>query len=381
MAGMDRRRVATILLPPLAAWSLSTAAVFGACVWAGASPWQAKPWVHGDGGLYLQIARHGYVLYRCGIDWCGDTGWFPALPWLAAALHVTGLSVVAAGVAIAMLFHWATLQLLWVTFLGRQFTFGSLGALVFAAFVPGLVFHETFFPLSLLAFFTLLHLWLLLRGRWVGAGLAGAAAVLAYPEGIILALTSAVWLLTQPGPLRGRLRAIAASSGLTAAGLGVFLLDQRLEVGRWNAYLLAQRKYEHVLEQPFAQLENALSILHHHSPFAVTTIIPVQKTFGITTVTADETVVVAVLLACGLAAIALQRPLDPLGLLLAIWAIGFWMIPQLESEVQSYRIEAALLPLALFLPRLPRPLVALFVLLAIAVSVPVARLQFQGWLV
>src|SRR5207244_3264092 len=107
MAAMDRRRVATILIPPLAAWGMSTAAVFGACVWAGASPWQAKPWVHGDGGLYLEIAQHGYVLYRCGIDWCGDTGWFPALPWLAAALHiVTGLSVVGAGVAIAMLFHW-----------------------------------------------------------------------------------------------------------------------------------------------------------------------------------------------------------------------------------------------------------------------------------
>ena len=61
MAAMDRRRVATILIPPLAAWGMSTAAVFGACVWAGASPWQAKPWVHGDGGLYLEIAQHGYV--------------------------------------------------------------------------------------------------------------------------------------------------------------------------------------------------------------------------------------------------------------------------------------------------------------------------------
>ena len=49
--------------------------------------------------------------------------------------------------------------------------------------------------------------------------------------------------------------------------------------------------------------------------------------------------------------------------------------------MQSYRIEAGLLPFALFLPRLPRPLVALFVLLAVAVSVPLARLQFQGWLV
>src|SRR5204862_6342873 len=129
------------------------------------------------------------------------------------------------------------------------------------------------------------------------------------------------------GPIAAPLRAIAAASGLTIAALGVFIVEQRLGVGRWNAYLLVQRKYGHVLEQPLAQLENALSILHHHSPFAVTTIIPVQKTFGITTVTADETVFVAALLGCGLVAIAARRPLDPLGLLLAIWALGFWVIP------------------------------------------------------
>jgi hypothetical protein len=379
---MDRRRLAAALAPPLVLWALSAAAVLSACVWAGESPWEARPWTHGDSGLYLDIARHGYTLYRCGADWCGNAGWFPALPWLAAALHwATGLSLVAAGVGIAFAFHAATLVLLWLTFLGRRFTFGALGALAYAAFAPGLVFHESFFPLSLLAFFTLLHLWFLHRGRWVYAGLAGAAAALAYPVGIILALTSAVWLLVQRLPLATRLRAVAAASGLTAAGLGVFLVDQRLELGRWNAYLLVQRKYGHVLEQPFAQLENALSILHHHSPFAVTTIIPVQKTFGITTVTADETILVAIVLACGLAAIALRRSFDRFSLLLAIWAIGFWVIPQLQSEVQSYRIDAGLLPFALFLPRLPRPLVVLFVLLAVAVSVPLARLQFQGWLV
>src|SRR5205823_3482171 len=164
---------------------------------------------------------------RCGADWCGNAGWFPLLPWLAAAVHApTGLSLVAAAVGIAFLFHAATLVLLWTTFLERRLTFGALGALAYAAFAPGLVFHESLFP-----------------------------------------------------------------------------VDQRIELGRWNAYLLVQRKYGHVFEQPFAQLENALSILHHHSPFAVTKIIPVQTTFGITSVTADETVFVALLLACGVATI------------------------------------------------------------------------------
>jgi len=379
---MERRRVLVTVAPPLALWAASAGAILGACAWAGQSPWHARPWTRGDAGLYLDIARHGYTLYRCGVDWCGNAGWFPLLPWLAAAVHaLTGLSLVAAAVGLAFVFHAATLIFLWVTFLDRRLTFGALGALVFAAFAPGLVFHEAFYPMSVLSFCTLVNLWSLYRGRYVAAGLAGAAAALLYPVGIVLALTSAIWLLLQSAPMAARLRAIAAASGLTVAGLGVFLVEQRLELGRWNAYLLVQRKYGHHLEQPFAQLENALSILHHHSPFALTTIIPVQKTFGITTVTADETVLVALLLACGLAAVALRQPVDRLGLLIAIWAIASYVLPQLESEVQSYRVEATLLPLALFLPRLPRPLVALFALGAICVCAPLARLEFQGWLV
>src|SRR5207244_9010138 len=160
-----------------------------------------------------------------------------------------------------------------------------------------------------------------------------------------------------------RVRAVAEASGLTLArGLAV-LVDQRLETGSWNAYFLVQRKYGHSLEQPFAPLENALHILRHHSPFAVTTPIASQVHFAVTAATADETVLVAALLACGLVSVAL-RP-DNLGLLLAIWALGAYVVPQLETEVQSYRVEATLLPLALFLPRLPRPLAALFALATI----------------
>jgi hypothetical protein len=361
------RRIGVTVVPPLAAWVLATGAVLGACVWAGKSPWQARPWSYGDANLYLDIARHGYTLFRCGADWCGNAGWFPLFAWLTAGLHaVTGVPALPAAIGLAWFFHAATLVLLWTTFLGRRFTFGALGALVFAAFAPGLVFHESLFPMSLLAFFTLLHLWLLHRGRWVGAGLAGAAAVLSYPVGIVLVLTSAVWLLAEGGSLSRRVRAVASASGLTAAGLAIFLIDQRIETGSWKAYLLVQRKYDHRFEQPFAQLENALHILHRHSPFALAT------------VAADQTVLVAAVLVCGLTSLVLGRRFDRLSLLLMIWAIASYVLPQTESEVQSYRLEATLLPFALFLPRLPRPLVALFVITAVCLSVPLARLSFEG---
>ena len=376
---MHRSSTAAALGPPLAAWVLAAAAVLGASAWAGASPWDAQTWTHGDSFLYLDIARHGFTLYRCGADWCGNAGWFPALPWLTAAVHaVTRVSYVGAAVGVASAFHAATLVLLWNTFLERRLTVGAVSSLLFAAFAPGLVFHEAIFPMSVLAFFTLLHLWLLYRRRWLGAGLAGAAAALAYPVGVLLAGTSALWLLVRGAPAGARVRAVAEASGLTLAGALVFLVDQRLETGRWNAYFLVQRKYDHALEEPFAPLENALHILRHHSPFAVTTPITSQVHFAVSSATADETVLVAALLACGLASVLLRRPVDDLGLLLVIWAVAAYIVPQLETEVQSYRVEATLLPLALFLPRLPRPLAVLFAVLTICLSVPIARLAFEG---
>src|SRR5262245_21520137 len=219
--------------PPLAAWALATAAILGAVSWAGASPWDAEPWIHGDSFLYLDIARHGFTLYPCGADWFGNAGWFPALPWLTVAVHaVTRVSYVGAAVGVACAFHAATLVLLWNTFLERRLTVGAISSLLFAAFAPGLVFHEAIFPMSMLAFFTLLHIWLLYRGRWLGAGLAGAAAALAYPVGVLLAGTSALWLLLRGAPAGARLRAVAQASGLTLAGALLFLVDQRLETGR-----------------------------------------------------------------------------------------------------------------------------------------------------
>jgi len=41
-----------------------------------------------DSGLYLDIARHGYTLFRCTPpnrgDWCGNAGWFPGYPCCCA---------------------------------------------------------------------------------------------------------------------------------------------------------------------------------------------------------------------------------------------------------------------------------------------------------
>jgi hypothetical protein len=353
---------------PLAAWAVSTAAVVGACIWSGHSPFDLHRWTYGDASLYLDIARGGYTLFPCGPDWCGDAGWFPAFPWVVGGLHLIGLPLRPTAVAVAWFCDAATLVTLWLTFLGRRPVLMALAALLYAAFAPGLVYDLTAYPLSLLALSTLLHLWFLSTGRLWAAGLAGAVAALSYPAGVVLPAVAAVWLLTGPEPLRERLRRTAIVSGLTSAGIAVFAVDQKLEVGRWNAYFLVQRKYGHEFEEPFGQVINALHILRRHSPFRLENAPAVQ------------TVLVTAVLVCGLAAVLMRRPVGRVDLLVAVWAIASWVVPQSQTNVQSYRIEAALLPLALLVRRLPPALAIGFVAVAVPVAVAVAVDYFKGLL-
>jgi len=50
-----------------------------------------------------------------------------------------------------------------------------------------MVFDYAAYPLALLAFTTVAHFALLVRGRWLLASLAGLAAALTYPLGLVLA--------------------------------------------------------------------------------------------------------------------------------------------------------------------------------------------------
>jgi hypothetical protein len=354
---------------PLGAWALATVTLLIVCSASGTSPWEARPWTWGDAALYLDIARHGYTLMPCGSHWCGNAGWLPAYPWLVGALHLIGVPLVLTAVGVAWVFHAATLVALWFTFLERRLSLGAVAALLLAAFFPGLVYHEVVFPLSLFAFCALLHLWFLSRGRWWASGFAGAAAVLSYPVGVVLPVSAAVWLLLARAPVRERLRRVVITSGLTAAGLAVLVVDQWLEVGRWNAYLLVQEKYHHHLMQPFSTFGEAVHTLEHQSPFALASATRVQ------------TLLVTTMLACGIAAVAWRRPRQQIDLLVAIWATMSWLFSESQSHVQGYRVETALLPLALLVRRLPTAVVLIFTAIAIAVAIPLADLYFRGQLI
>jgi hypothetical protein len=352
---------------PLAIWLGAAGVVLATAAVLRYAPFDSATWSRWDSILYEDIARDGYDLFRCPAGseltgWCGDAGWFPAYSWLIGGLHLAGLPLRGTAVVVSWALAGATIVLLWATFLERRTGATAVAALVFAAFTPGVVYHYAVFPLSLLALSTIGCLWFLVRGRWLLAGAAGAVAVLSYPLGVVLFPVAAVWILLERRvPARERLRRVASSCGPMVGALLVFALDQRLETGRWNAYYLVQEKYGHEWQSPLAAWWHAITTVSGAGAAAI----------------AVQTALVTVALGAVLVhAVARRRTLDRTDELLLLWAVGTWVVPLSQSVVALQRTQAALLPLAVLVARLPRR-----VLVPLAASaIPVAVLMEVAFL-
>lgn len=362
--------------PPLVIWAATATTVAVAAAAFGYSPFHGHTWARRDSTHYLTIARGGYEFYRCPPDypfpgWCGNAGWFPAYPWVVGALYDLGLPLPGIAAVVSWVFAAATLVLLWNTFLDRRISVTALAALTYAAFAPGQIYHYAIFPLSMLAFFTVAHLWFLHRGRWIAAGLAGAVAALSYPLGVLLVPVSAAWLLIDRAvAIRERLRRIAIASGLTLGGVVVLAIDQRIETGRWNAYTLVQDKYGHHFQNAIAATRDSLRPLVHGSPFELSKA-PAWQTALVT----------FALVAVVLWALRHRRSLDRVDALILLWAIPTWALPLSQAAVSIQRSQAALLPLAIAVRRLPRTLIVVLVVFAIPIAVAMEKLFLQGKIV
>jgi hypothetical protein len=222
-----------------------------------------------DGGIYLDIAHTGYYAAPCAQinpkvpepgAFCGNAGWFPLFPFLALALSTaTGLPLAVAGVLVAEVCALGMLILLW-HLLGRMATPAALACLAIAAALPsGVYFHATY-PMSLSVLLVLATFALLVRGRWVLAGLTGAAAATAYPLVVLLGPAAAAVLLIPPGRWSWRRLARAAYVGaMPVAGLLTVFAVLRVATGRFDAYLRVQARYGYGWHNPVAVL---LSWLH-----------------------------------------------------------------------------------------------------------------------
>jgi hypothetical protein len=286
-----------------------------------------------------------------------------------AAVHAMGLSLGWAGVTISWLFALATLVLLWRTFLRDMPRGAAAVGLLFAAVAPGLVYRYAVYPLSMFVFLTVAYLALLVRERWAGAGLVGAVAVITYPIGVTLPVVAAAWIVLTHRHGQGRAVARAASPALVAVGL--FVLVQRIQTGRWTAFVDAQSRYNAGIHNPIGTTSNSFLLVYRdHHPF------------GHYRAGELQTVIVVVIVATVLAHyVARWRTTGRVDHLLVLWAAITWAFPATQANVSLWRQNAALAPLAALVARLPRPLQVAAVVASAAIAVPVAWLYFQNRLI
>jgi len=367
--------------PPLLAWLSATAVVLTTCAVAGWPPFAPiTTWARQDSFLYLSIARHGYTLGICSelnqhIDgaWCGNSGWFPAYPWIVGGLHQLGLPLAGTALAISWLAGLGTLIVLWRAFLAGRGALGAGVALCYAAFAPGLVYTYADFPLSLVTFSAVVSLALLQRRRWLASGIAAAVAALAYPIGLAVAPAGAVWVLTERGAARReRLRRLALVAGPSLLGLAGFALAQRLETGRWNAYLLAQQKYGHQVRDPLTANGTAVRMFVHSPFLARPSLADLDQ---LASASSLQTLLVAFVVVCVVVELAVRRGATVRDdTLIAVWAVLAWLLLYAGSQVHTYRGETALLPIAVLVRRLPAPLAIAITAVAVLLVVPMTQL-------
>jgi hypothetical protein len=362
--------------PAVAAWAGALGLLCLTAWLAGFNPFSASTWAHWDSTHYESIARGGYDLHRCSLaktgeggTWCGNAAWLPGYPLLMAAVHATGLSLGWAGVSVSWLLAVATLILLWRTFLRDLRPIAAATGLIFAAVAPGLVYRYAVYPLSMFVFLTVAYLALLVRERWAGAGLVGAAAVITYPIGVTLPVVAAAWIaLTYR---RGRARAVALTTFPALAAIGMFILVQRIQTGRWTAFFDVQSRYGTGLHNPIGITWNSFLLVYRD-----------EHPFGHYRAGELQTLIVAVTVATVLINyVARWRTTNRVDHLLVIWAAITWAFPATQANVSLWRHNAALTPLAVLITRLPRPLQAAAVFAAAAIAVPIAWLYFQNRLV
>lgn len=359
--------------PPVLAWLAATTVVVVTAAAEGWPPFAAtRTWMRWDSGFYLQIAAGGYHLFQCSpghrpVTWCGNSGWFPGYSWIVADLHWFALPLAATALAVSWLAFLGALLVLWRAFLVHQSWPAAAAALAYAAFTPGLAYEYGVFPLALLSLCTVSFFALLQRDRWLSAGIAAAVAALAYPVGVIAAPVAAVWLLADRSvPFSQRARRVAAVAGPAVAALVFFVFVQQLETGHWNAYLLTQAKYGHRLTSPTVAVADAISQA-------------AQAPLGLASAPALQALLITFVLICVGVAVAVRRDLSKrFDVLIVIWAVAVWLELYAETALDSYRGVAGLLPLAVLLPRLPRPLAAAIAVAAILIAVPMMTLFFRG---
>ena len=215
-----------------------------------------------DSGLYLDIAKQGHTLFPCDysvlspeehIQWCGNAGWAPLYPLLIkffSSIFQIDLAITA----------WLLTQIFYLLFLlviaqlmVESFAFKNWLLVFLASIIPGHIYAQALFPMSLTLFCISLLFYGMLHKHFLLAGIAGFFAVLSYSIGFLLIASLSIYFITDLiiNKHKIELRKHITVLGLTSLGFASLLLYDYISTGHWDALFLIQKKYDHHLQNPF----------------------------------------------------------------------------------------------------------------------------------
>jgi hypothetical protein len=289
-------------------------------------------------------------------------------------MSLSGLRPAASGALLSALCNVACLALLWNAFLGAAWNGPNAACLAMAAFFPGQVYHHAVFPVSMLTLCVLLALHFTEKGRPLAAGLAGAAAAVTYPTGVVLAPVLLVGsLLGGAGPRGRRWRSALRAPSLAVLGLAAVPIAQWAALGDPGAFLKVQDKYGHGWNWPIATLRRHVKPLVDGEWRWTSDVPALQSAFVALFVLAVAFRVIAAMR---------RRRAEPQDVLLIAFTLAFWLFPLvLGASVSACRAEAILLPSAVLLRRLPAALQAAAAAASVALAYPIALLFYYRVLV
>ena len=333
-------------LLPVGAWVAAMLTIAGATWSDRHSPFTQGTWMHWDAFQYLDQAAHGYTLFHCNVGglerWCGNSGWFPGYPWVIRLFRLVGVDGFAAAMVLSWGFSLGAVVLVWRGFCPRV-DFSAAATVTFAAFTPGAVYYFAPFPLSMVAFFGVLYLFMLSREEWMWAGLAAIPLVLVYPIGLLAPISAGVWLLIV---YRAASNIAPPPGYLTASVVPIFAIaivpvSQALSVGHWDAFYDTQSNFDYGLQSPLHASAQGLHLLREFH-------------FDLADAPSWQSLLVAVVFLAVIGALLVRwRTVSAIEVLIVVWLLLTWLLVQSKSGLSAYRSEAALLPLAILVGRLP----------------------------
>ena len=225
-------------------------------------PWQAPVWSvianswRWDSGWYASIIQHGYTLTPGE----NSIAFFPLFPMLVRiavgpfSIHwmfVAGVIVTNAALFFALIAVWLYAE----SYGGRPL---ARRVLFLLAIFPASFFFSVAYSESVFLLVVAWSLWMLRRGRFAGAGVAGFFAALARPPGLYVGIPFVIEAWQQRGSTWPDLARKLSWILLLPAGLSTFMIYLWWKFGDPFLFLTAQGAWNHGRQSPLSSVIQAI---------------------------------------------------------------------------------------------------------------------------